>query len=193
MLFGLLCLASLCCGSNKPGEVLLVIACPPHPQQAKSECTTLSHNVLEQQRALELAEIFPEDIVLKVHVMHELFNSWTMLDALPHLRAQARVLGARTEWIIWCQHNTRVSSLRGLLEQLRRQNPREVSLSLEATTVSCILVPTPASFLWARPLRCGGHHHPPLLELQGSPAVSISHAQCRSRFHWCSVAKVSPF
>nr|NP_608982.2 uncharacterized protein Dmel_CG9109, isoform A [Drosophila melanogaster]AAF52326.3 uncharacterized protein Dmel_CG9109, isoform A [Drosophila melanogaster] len=127
VLFGLLCLASLCCGSNKPGEVLLVIACPPHPQQARSDCLALSHNVLEQQRALELAGIFPEDFVLKVHVMHELFNSWTMLDALPHLRAQARVLGARTEWIIWCQHNTRVSSLRGLLEQLRRQNPRELA------------------------------------------------------------------
>ncbi|EDV58569.1 beta-1,3-glucosyltransferase isoform X2 [Drosophila erecta] len=123
----LLCLVSFCCGSNKPGEVLLVIACPPYTLHARSECSALSHSVLEQQRALVLTGILPGDFVLNVHLMHELFNHWTLLDALPHLSGQARVLGARTEWIIWCQHNTRVSSLRGLLEQLRRQDPRELS------------------------------------------------------------------
>ncbi|XP_043662582.1 beta-1,3-glucosyltransferase [Drosophila teissieri] len=127
VLLGLLCLASFCRGSKQPGEVLLVIACPPYPLQARSECSSLSHNVLKQQQALVLAGIFPGEFVLKVHVMHELLNYWTLLDALPHLRAPARVLGARTEWIIWCQHNTRVSSLRGLLEQLRRQDSRELA------------------------------------------------------------------
>ncbi|XP_070069736.1 beta-1,3-glucosyltransferase [Drosophila takahashii] len=123
----LLCFVSLCCCKFEPGEVLLVIACPPLPLEAKDECLALADSVREQRRKLELAGIFPGDYVLKVHVMHELFNYWTMLDALPHLRGQTRLLGPRTEWIIWCQHNTRLTSLRGLLEQLSRQNPRELS------------------------------------------------------------------
>ncbi|EDW28229.1 GL19087, partial [Drosophila persimilis] len=36
-------------------------------------------------------------------------------------------LNARTEWIIWCQHNTHVASLRGLLEQLHSQDPMEAA------------------------------------------------------------------
>ncbi|KAH8349307.1 hypothetical protein KR084_007483 [Drosophila pseudotakahashii] len=123
----LLCFVSFCCCTMEPGEVLLVIACPPFPLQAKDECLALGDSVREQRRQLELADIFPGDYALKVHVMHELFNYWTLLDALPHLRGQSRLLGPRTEWIIWCQHNTRLSSLRGLLEQLRRQDPRELS------------------------------------------------------------------
>ncbi|XP_017130877.1 beta-1,3-glucosyltransferase isoform X1 [Drosophila elegans] len=124
---GLLFFVGLCWGRVEPREVLLVIACPHLPRQARDECFALSDNVREQHRQLDLAEIFPGDYTLRVYVMHELFNYWTLLDALPHLQGQTRLLGARTEWIIWCQHNTRVSSLRGLLEQLRRQDPMELS------------------------------------------------------------------
>ncbi|XP_052837294.1 uncharacterized protein LOC128253141 isoform X3 [Drosophila gunungcola] len=124
---GLLFFVGLCWARVEPREVLLVIACPHLPRQARDECFALSDNVREQHRQLDLAEIFPGDYTLKVHVMHELFNYWTLLDALPHLQGQTRLLGARTEWIIWCQHNTRVASLRGLLEQLRRQDPGELS------------------------------------------------------------------
>ncbi|KAL7740663.1 hypothetical protein ACLKA6_000036 [Drosophila palustris] len=59
--------------------------------------------------------------------MHELFNYWTLLDALPHLRSQTRLLNANTDWIIWCQHNTHVSSLRALLEQLSHRDAHELA------------------------------------------------------------------
>ncbi|KAH8298032.1 hypothetical protein KR018_004790 [Drosophila ironensis] len=113
-------------GSRRP-EVLLVIACPPQPRQAQAECFTLLDSVREQNRQMEQAGSVPGEYVLKVHVMHELFNYWTVLDALPHLGGQTRLLSARTEWIIWCQYNTQVASLRGLLEELRHQNPAELA------------------------------------------------------------------
>ncbi|XP_017056521.1 uncharacterized protein LOC108098236 isoform X2 [Drosophila ficusphila] len=127
ILLVLLSSLSICCGIIRAGEVLLVIACPPFPVQATNECLALFDSVREQHRQLKLAEIFPSDYVLKVHVMHERFNYWTLLHALPHLRGQSRLLDERTEWIIWCQHNTHVSSVRGLLEQLRHQDPGELS------------------------------------------------------------------
>ncbi|KAH8318997.1 hypothetical protein KR067_003516 [Drosophila pandora] len=120
------------CGLGSPEgdpsrEVLLVIACPPYPRHAQAECFSLLENIQVQHLQMEQAGTVPGDYVLNVHVMHELFNYWTVLDALPHLGGQTRLIKAHTEWIIWCQYNTHVASLRGLLEQLRRQNPAELA------------------------------------------------------------------
>lgn len=115
---------------DPPREVLLVIACPPLPRHAQAECFSLLENIQVQHLQMEQAGTVPGDYVVKVHVMHELFNYWTLLDALPHLGGQTRLIKAHTEWIIWCQYNTHVASLRHLLEQLRRQNPAEVSYNL---------------------------------------------------------------
>ncbi|EDW03043.1 GH10709 [Drosophila grimshawi] len=59
--------------------------------------------------------------------MHELFNYWTLLDALPYLQSKTRLLNTNTDWIIWCQHNTHVSSLRALLDQLHRLDAQELA------------------------------------------------------------------
>ncbi|KAH8405112.1 hypothetical protein KR222_001715 [Zaprionus bogoriensis] len=119
LLFGLLCLARVSLG----GEVLFVISCPPH---ASHSCRGLREHLRQQQQVLA-AIPSDYDYAIKVHIMHELFNYWTLLDALPHLRGQARLLNARTEWIIWCQANTHVSSLRALLGQLQRRNAKELA------------------------------------------------------------------
>lgn len=126
----LLCFLTLC-HAKTDAEVLLVIACPPHPRQAQDECFALAGSLREQHRQLNLTgDVALGDYVMKVHVLHELFNYWTLLDALPHLRSLTQVLSSRTEWIIWCQHNTHVASLRDLLENLRRQDQAEVSVML---------------------------------------------------------------
>ncbi|XP_017154258.1 beta-1,3-glucosyltransferase isoform X1 [Drosophila miranda] len=104
------------------GEVLVVIACPPLPRRLQEGCFALFDSLREQYQ--HLAGVIPGDYVLRFHIMHELFNYWTLLDALP---GQTRLLNARTEWIIWCQHNTHVASLRGLLEQLHSQDPMEAA------------------------------------------------------------------
>ncbi|SPP86096.1 blast:Beta-1%2C3-glucosyltransferase [Drosophila guanche] len=103
-------------------EVLVVIACPPLPRRSLDECFALADSLREQQQ--QMAGVIPEDYVLRFHIMHELFNYWTLLDALP---GETRLLNARTEWIIWCQHNTHVVSLHGLLQQLHNQDPTEAA------------------------------------------------------------------
>ncbi|XP_068151363.1 uncharacterized protein [Drosophila tropicalis] len=114
--------------SSYGGEVLIVITCPPHPQHVHENCFALANSLRTQQQQMELSSGgVPGDYVIKVHIMHELFNYWTLLDSLPNLRIQTRLLNADTEWIIWCQHNTHVSSLAGLLEQLHRQNSQELA------------------------------------------------------------------
>ncbi|XP_022229332.2 uncharacterized protein LOC111078782 isoform X2 [Drosophila obscura] len=119
------CLLSCCHGWTEAAsatEVLVVIACPPLPRRLLDECFALSDSLREQQQ--QLAGLIPGDYVLRFHIMHELFNYWTLLDALP---GETRLLTARTEWIIWCQHNTHVASLRGLLQQLHSQDPTEAA------------------------------------------------------------------
>ncbi|KAH8413962.1 hypothetical protein KR009_008472 [Drosophila setifemur] len=123
----LLFLPSSSFANTDPREVLFVIACPQNSRQAQAECFALADSVRRQHQQLELVGIVPGDYILNVYVMHELFNYWTLLDALPHLRGHTHLLSARTEWIIWCQHNTHVVSLRDLLEQLRRQDSRELA------------------------------------------------------------------
>ncbi|KAH8281459.1 hypothetical protein KR054_000731 [Drosophila jambulina] len=121
----LFCFLTSCQAQTAP-EVLLVISCPPYPRQAQDECFTLAGSVREQHRQLNLTgDAVLGDYVVKIHVMPELFNYWTLLDALPHLGSQTRLLSARTEWIIWCQHNTHVASLRDLLQHLRGQDHDE--------------------------------------------------------------------
>lgn len=151
-------LCFISCGLGSPEgdpsrEVLLVIACPPYPRHAQAECFSLLENIQVQHLQMEQAGTVPGDYVLNVHVMHELFNYWTVLDALPHLGGQTRLIKAHTEWIIWCQYNTHVASLRGLLEQLRRQNPAEVSNLLG---VACggdwVIIFSSACLLWTRPV-----------------------------------------
>lgn len=117
----LLCLGRVCVGK----EILLIISCP---QQAEINCRALRESLLQQQQQ-QLNEAIPTDYDydIKVHILQELFNYWTLLDALPYLRGQTRLLNTNTDWIIWCQHNTHVSSLRGLLEQLHRRDAQEVN------------------------------------------------------------------
>ncbi|XP_017023814.1 beta-1,3-glucosyltransferase [Drosophila kikkawai] len=123
----LFCCFTLCRAKTEP-EVLLVIACPPYPRQAQDECFALAGSVREQHRQLNLTrDIALGNYVVKVHVMHELFNYWTLLDALPHLQSQTSLVSKRTEWIIWCQHNTQVASLRDLLKHLRYQDHDELA------------------------------------------------------------------
>ncbi|XP_030377697.1 beta-1,3-glucosyltransferase isoform X2 [Scaptodrosophila lebanonensis] len=119
LLSGLFLLSFL--GGNS--EILVLISCPTAQPLAEQNCRALRENLRQQQ----LAAAFPQDYVIKVHIMYELFNYWTLLDALPHLQGQTRLLNAHTEWIIWCQHNTHVSSLRVLLEQLQQQNSQELA------------------------------------------------------------------
>ncbi|KAH8381137.1 hypothetical protein KR200_003653 [Drosophila serrata] len=123
----LVCFLILCRAKTDP-EVLLVISCPPYPRHIQDECFTLAGRIREQHRQLNLTEnAVLGDYVVKVHVMHELFNYWTLLDALPHLRSQSRLLTIRTDWVIWCQHNTHLASLRDLLQHLRGQNHDELA------------------------------------------------------------------
>lgn len=114
----LLCLCRVTFGA----EILIVISCPYH---TVTSCRSLHDNLRQQQISLDS---IPKDYdyAIKVHIMHELFNYWTLLDSLPHLRGKTRLLNAQTEWIIWCQHNTHVSSLHALLDQLRRRDAQEV-------------------------------------------------------------------
>ncbi|XP_034472167.1 beta-1,3-glucosyltransferase [Drosophila innubila] len=107
-------------------EILLLISCP---QQNAHSCQSLRENLRQQRQQISELEAIPADYdyVIKVHIMHELFNYWTILDAMPQLRSQTRLLNANTDWIIWCQHNTHVSSLRGLLDQLNRRNAQELA------------------------------------------------------------------
>lgn len=104
-------------------EILLLISCPHHSRHI---CQS-QHEILRQQISELEAIPMDYDYVIKVHIMHELFNYWTLLDALPHLRSQTRLLNANTDWIIWCQHNTHVSSLQGLLEHLNRRDAQELA------------------------------------------------------------------
>lgn len=124
---GLLLLLLLLCLSCVAfaGEILFVISCPP--QYATTSCRSLHDNLRQQQISLDPIPT-DYDYAIKVHIMHELFNYWTLLDALPHLRGKTRLLNAQTEWIIWCQHNTHVSSLRALLGQLQHRDAQEVRL-----------------------------------------------------------------
>ncbi|XP_030555941.1 beta-1,3-glucosyltransferase [Drosophila novamexicana] len=118
----LLCLGRVCVGK----EILLIISCP---QQAEINCRALRESLLQQQQQQQLNEAIPTDYDydIKVHILQELFNYWTLLDALPYLRGQTRLLNTNTDWIIWCQHNTHVPSLRGLLEQLHRRDAQELA------------------------------------------------------------------
>lgn len=122
ILLFLTCCVHLCNGS----EILLLISCP---QQAAEHCRALRENLREQQ----ISEAIPTDYnyAIKVHIMHELFNYWTLLDALPYLRGKTRLLNANTDWIIWCQHNTHVASLRGLLDQLQQRDAQEVKRKIK--------------------------------------------------------------
>lgn len=49
-----------------------------------------------------------------------------------------------------------------------------------------------ARLLWPRPVRFGGHHYTPLLALQGSAMVPVSHARRRTCFLRLSFQKVIP-
>lgn len=90
-------------------EILLLISCPQHRAHS---CQSLRENLRQQQQQISKLKAIPTDYdyAIKVHIMHELFNYWNLLDALPHLRSQTRLLNANTDWIIWCQHNTHVAS-----------------------------------------------------------------------------------
>ncbi|XP_030240077.1 beta-1,3-glucosyltransferase [Drosophila navojoa] len=114
----LTCLGRFCNGS----EILLLISCP---RQAAEHCRTLRDNLRQQQISDEIPRDY--NYAIKVHIMHELFNYWTLLDALPYLRGKTRLLNANTDWIIWCQHNTHVASLRGLLDQLHQRDAQELA------------------------------------------------------------------
>ncbi|KAH8263371.1 hypothetical protein KR044_007812 [Drosophila immigrans] len=105
-------------------EILFLISCAP---KAEKNCLSLEENLWQQQQQISETIPMDYDYAIKVHIMHELFNYWTLLDALPHLRGQTRLLNANTEWIIWCQHSTNVSSLRALLGQLNRQDAQELA------------------------------------------------------------------
>lgn len=120
LLFVLLLLCP--CRVTFGSEILFVISCPYH---AVNSCRSLHDNLRQQQ--ISLGPIpWDYDYAIKVHIMHELFNYWTLLDSLPHLRGKTRLLNSQTDWIIWCQHNTHVSSLRALLDQLRHRDAQEV-------------------------------------------------------------------
>ncbi|XP_060666011.1 beta-1,3-glucosyltransferase-like [Drosophila nasuta] len=114
-----LCFDYLCHGR----EILFVISCP---REGLKNCRKMEENLWQQQQQITKMIPMDYDYAIKVHIMHELFNYWTLLDALPHLRSQTRLLNANTEWIIWCQQNTNVSSLRALLDQLNRQDAQEM-------------------------------------------------------------------